>query len=47
MSWKHIDFNWIPFLSIDFFEVKKENQLKVDNNKLKVKLISIGILSYQ
>ena len=36
MNWKLVDFNWNPFLSIDLFEVQKENQLKVDSNELKV-----------
>ena len=30
-----MDFTWIPVLSIDFCELQKENQLKVDGFQLK------------
>ena len=50
MNWKYIDFNWYPFLSIDFFEVEKENQLTDIDSRFKwieSTLISIEILCYQ
>ena len=43
MNWKQIDFNWNPFLSIGFFGVQKENQLKVDWCQLK-SLLKLTIL---
>ena len=43
MNWKLVDFNWNPFLSIDLFEVQKENQLKVDSNELKVSWFQLKV----
>ena len=33
--------NWFDFLSIDFFGVQKEHQLKVDSNELKVNRVQL------